>query len=217
MRLTAVPCPSQSPRGLRRVDPGHRLIPGAKGAEAQGMVGPAPSLVWAGGLSASRMDNLPPGGAVLVRTIRHRGIRGSCRVPAASVFSPAGNGEIPLFRGKAMGAGNCLSGTPEGRGRMIRDVGRGSAADSRGRLAGRAPQHGRAIGEFRTGAINLPQNRGTVFTVYIGGVVPRDPKGAFGARADSRPGASSAFSGEGAGGSRNYRRVVRGGDREGER
>jgi 1-acyl-sn-glycerol-3-phosphate acyltransferase len=164
-----------------------RLFPGGNRAErVMGWWGRA--FVRSGGwkLSVEGMENLPPGGAVLVAN--HQSV---VDIPMLlSAFPrPVGFlakrelGEIPLF-GKAMSAaGNLFVDREDPRDavRMLREAG---ARLRRGGLVVVFPEGTRSrdgsIGEFRPGAFYLGQKSGApVVPVYLDGGSRAIPKGCF--------------------------------------
>ncbi|MHB1013313.1 MAG: lysophospholipid acyltransferase family protein, partial [Desulfobacteria bacterium] len=167
-----------------------RLLPGGNRAErVMGWWGRA--FVRSGGwkLRVEGMENLPPGGAVLVAN--HQSI---VDIPMLlSAFPrPVGFlakrelGEIPLF-GKAMSAaGNLFVDREDPRDavRMLREAG---ARLRDGRLVVVFPEGTRSgdgsIGEFRPGAFYLAQKSGApVVPVYLDGGRRAIPKGSVRAR-----------------------------------
>ena len=164
-----------------------RLLHGGNHAErVMGWWGRA--FVRSGGwkLRVEGMDNLPPGGAVLVAN--HQSIVDIPMLlsafPRPVVFLAKRElGEIPLF-GKAMAAAGNLfvdRDDPRDAVRMLREAG---ARLRGGRLVAVFPEGTRSgdgsIGEFRTGAFYLAQKSGApVVPVYLDGGYRAIPKRAF--------------------------------------
>ncbi len=164
-----------------------RLLPGANRAErVMGWWGRA--FVRSGGWTfrVEGMENLPPGGAVLVAN--HQSIVDIPMLLSAfprpvRFLAKRELGEIPLF-GKAMAAAGNLfvdRDDPRDAVRMLREVG---ARLRDGRLVVVFPEGTRSgdgsIGEFRPGAFYLAQKSGApVVPVYIDGGYRAIPKGSI--------------------------------------
>ncbi|HEY6097140.1 MAG TPA: lysophospholipid acyltransferase family protein, partial [Candidatus Deferrimicrobium sp.] len=189
-----------------------RLLPGGNRAErVMGWWGRA--FVRLGGWTfrVEGMENLPPGGAVLVAN--HQSIVDIPMLLSAfprpvRFLAKRELGEIPLF-GKAMAAAGNLfidRDDPRDAVRMLRDVG---ARLRGGQLVVVFPEGtrsmGGSIGEFRPGAFYIAQKSGApIVPVYIDGGYRAIPKGSIRVRpAELLVRVLSPLSpGEGAGGSK---------------
>lgn len=164
-----------------------RLFPGANRAErVMGWWGRAFLRLGGWTFRVEGMENLPPGGAVLVAN--HQSIVDIPMLLAAfprpvRFLAKRELGEIPLF-GKAMAAAGNLfidRDDPRDAVRMLRDVG---ARLREGQLVVVFPEGtrsmGGSIGEFRPGAFYLAQKSGApVVPVYIDGGYRAIPKGSI--------------------------------------
>jgi len=166
---------------------GDRLLPGGNRAErVMGWWGRA--FLHSGGwtLRVEGMENLPPGGAVLVAN--HQSVVDIPMLLSAfprpvAFLAKRELGEIPLF-GKAMAAAGNLfvdRDDPRDAVRMLREAG---ARLRGGRLVVVFPEGTRSgdgsVGEFRTGAFYLAQKSGApVVPVYLDGGYRAIPKGGF--------------------------------------
>jgi 1-acyl-sn-glycerol-3-phosphate acyltransferase len=164
-----------------------RLFPGTRRAErVMGWWGRAFIRLGGWTFRVEGMENLPPGGAVLVAN--HQSVVDIPMLLSAfprpvRFLAKRELGEIPLF-GKAMAAAGNLfidRDDPRDAVRMLRDVG---ARLREGQLVIVFPEGtrsmGGSIGEFRPGAFYLAQKSGApVVPVYIDGGYRAIPKGSI--------------------------------------